>query len=83
MDVKLDIKYRLELNREEWIVVSKALRWFAAAETAIPVISTDIERDVADKLQEQMLTQKHNTLSQMAGEAGKAVANVKAKGTKP
>jgi hypothetical protein len=81
MDVKLEVKYRLELNRDEWLVVSKALREFA---TCIPASGhPDEEREIAARLQEQMLAQKHAVLSQMAGEAGKAVASVKAKGSKP
>lgn len=78
MDVKVDIKYRLDLNRDEWLVVSKALRTFADE------LPRDEDREIAAKLQEQMLVQKHNVLSQMSAEAGKAVANVtRAKGTKP
>jgi hypothetical protein len=85
MDIKLDIKYRLELNRDEWLVVSKALRAFAD-DLARDSVGDSLQREmgeIAAKLQEQMLAQKHTVLSQMAGEAGKAVANVKAKGTKP
>lgn len=78
MDIKLDIKYRLELNREEWLVVSKALRAFAGD------LPRDDAREVAATLQEQMVNQKASVLDQMAGEAQIAAENVlKAKRAKP
>jgi hypothetical protein len=78
MDIKLDIKYRLELNRDEWLVVSKALRAFAGD------LPRDDAREVAATLQEQMVNQKASVLDQMAGEAQIAAENVlKAKRAKP
>jgi len=74
VDVRVEIKYRLELNRDEWLVVSKALREFAG--TSPPPNITAGEREIASALQEQMLVQKRNALTQMAADAGKAVANV-------
>jgi hypothetical protein len=79
MDIKLNIKYTLELNRDEWIVVSKALRVYAAS----PVESPGDERErgfreVATRLQEQMVQQKANVLDQMAQEANVAAENVAA-----
>jgi hypothetical protein len=72
MDVRVEIKYRLDLSRDEWLVVSKALRTFADE------LPRDEDREIAAKLQEQMLTQKHNVLSQMTAEASKAVGNIEA-----
>jgi hypothetical protein len=71
MDVKVEVKYRIDLNRDEWLLVSRALRG----------LLTPNDEASARALQEQMLVQKHNILSQMAEEADKAVGNVaKAKG---
>ena len=55
MDVKVELKYRLDLNRDEWLLVSRALRG---------QLSIDDE-PAAHALQEQMVMQKHNVLSQM------------------
>ena len=76
-DIKLDIKYRMDLSREEWLVVSKALRVIAEGGRCPNVILTAAEEEIAEKLQEQMLVQKHNVLSQMTEEAAKPVANLK------
>lgn len=73
MDMKLLIQYRMDLTREEWLVVSKALRVFADLQQ-----TPHSDREIAAALQEQMLQQKHSALSQMTNEAGKHVANVDA-----
>ena len=87
MDVKLNIKYTLELNRDEWLVVSKALRAYASSPvgeqdpSASAVTTIERERgwrEIATKLQEQMVTQKANVLDQMAQEASIAAENVAA-----
>ena len=85
MDIKLNIKYTLELNRDEWIVVSKALRAYAASPvgeqdpSASAVTTIERERgwrEIATRLQEQMVQQKANVLDQMAQEANVAAENV-------
>jgi hypothetical protein len=81
-DIKLDVKYRMDLNRDEWLVVSKALRAYATggAQTEHP---TSLDRDIAAKLQEQMLNQKASALSQMAQEAERHVDNISSPRRKP
>ncbi len=69
MDIKLLIQYRLDMNRDEWLVVSKALRAFAST------TPNDPECQIAAALQGQMLQQKHSALSQMTEEAAKHVTN--------
>lgn len=70
MDLKLLINYRMDLTREEWLVVNKALRMYAGQHP------DEQDGAIAAALQEQMLQQKHNTLSQMTTESAKHVTNV-------
>lgn len=68
MDVKLEVKYKLEMDKREWLVLSRALRGCMTPEDKV----------IAAQLQEQMLVAKSNTLNQMADEAEKAVDNITA-----
>lgn len=92
-DIKLDVKYRLDLNRDEWLVVSKALRAYGPADGVIPDpqasgLGERARRQaeewlIARDLQEQMLQQKAATLTQMAQEAERHVDNISSPRRKP
>lgn len=76
-DLKMNVNYQLSLTRDEWNVVSKALRTFASVSP-----ESVEEREIARNLQEQMVRQKHAVLEQMTGEAAKGVHNIEAEARK-
>lgn len=82
-DLKMNVNYQLSLTRDEWNVVSKALRAYAMYMLAgnTPFAPED-EREIARNLQEQMVRQKHAVLEQMTGEAAKGVHNIEAEARK-
>lgn len=68
MDVRLEVKYKLEMDKREWLVLSRALRG----------CMTEEDKAIAKEMVDRMVMQKASTLNQMADEADKAVDNVEA-----
>jgi len=69
MDMRVTRTFRLDLTKEEFRVVSKALRG---------ALRTQAERDAALELQKRMLRTKHDVLRQALGESQKAIDNIEA-----
>ena len=65
-DLRLDTKYRLELTKDEWMLVHRGLRG----------VLTDEEKPLALALQETLILQRATALDQMAAEAAKTVDNI-------
>lgn len=69
MDMRVTWNFRLDIDKHEFRVLSKALRG---------VLRTDEERAEALELQKRMLRMKHEILQQALAESQKAVDNVDA-----
>jgi hypothetical protein len=70
MDVRVTWSFNLILTKEEFVLVSKALRGALVKED---------EKALAIQLQEKMVEQKHSILEQALGESAKTIANIQAK----
>jgi hypothetical protein len=67
MDVRVAWSFNLNLSKEEWRLVSKALRG---------VLKPGDETEDALDLQKRMLRSKHEILRQALGESQKAIDNI-------
>lgn len=69
MDFRVTWIFRLDLTKDDFRLVSKALRG---------ALSTDEEKAAALELQKKMLRDKHATLLQALAESQKAMENIEA-----
>lgn len=69
MEVRIPIRYSLQLERDEFLLISKALRGTL----------TEEEKPIALQLQEKMLRDKHNQLNDMLAQSQKAIDNINGK----
>jgi hypothetical protein len=70
MEVRVTWSFNLVLTKEEFLIVSKALRG---------ALLKDEEKALAVQLQEKMVEQKHTILEQALGESAKTIANIQSK----
>lgn len=66
MDMRVTWKYTLDLTKDEFLIVSKALRGTLK----------DEEKAIALALQERMVLQKHTMLQQALDESAKVLINI-------
>lgn len=69
MELRLPMRYTIHLERDEFLIVTKALRGTLNAD----------EKEVALKLQEKMMLDKHSLLVNMVEESQKTVNNIQGK----
>ena len=69
METKIHWTYALHVNKEEFLLISKALRGNLK----------DEEKPAALALQEKMVTQKHAILEQVLEESAKVITNIENK----
>ena len=69
MDMRVSWTFRLDLTKEEFRVVSKALRG---------ALTKPEDREAALELQQRMLRTRHEVLRQALAESQKAIGNIDA-----
>jgi hypothetical protein len=70
METKIHWTYALHLSKDEFLIVSKALRG---------TLKDGLEKEAALALQEKMVRQKHEILEQALDESAKVITNIENK----